>query len=172
MGLANFKLLLNSKMLRLALAASLACSAGACSWNEKRSETLGGVVGGVLGAVLGSKAGKGTGKSVGVALGATLGTMWGQDVVKGLTDVDKVFQDRTTNDTLEYGEPGEAVTWSNPDSGNSGSVAAGEPFKNDTGEDCRTFETTMEIEGEDHTTEGTACRMADGTWQVVEAPAA
>lgn len=171
MGMATPKVPLTAKALRFALAVSLALSASACSWNEKRTETLGGVVGGVMGAVLGSKMGKGTGKSVGIALGATLGTMWGQDIAKGMSDVDKVFHERTTSDSLEYGKPGEEVSWSNPDSGNSGTVAAGETYKNDTGEDCRTFETTVQVDGEDRTAEGTACRTPGGEWQVVEEPA-
>ena len=170
MGMATPKALFNAKTLRLTFIIALSVSVGACSWNEKRSETLGGVMGGVLGGVLGSKAGKGTGQNVAIILGATLGSMWGQDIAKGMSDVDKVFHDRTTTDTLEYGKPGEQVGWSNPDSGNSGTVTAGETYQNDAGEDCRRFETTAQVEGEDRTAEGTACRMDDGTWQVVEEP--
>lgn len=172
MGMASSYAPVFQKALRAALAASLALSIAACSWNDDRSQAVGGVLGGVFGAVLGSKVGGGTGKSVGVAMGATLGSMWGQDIAKGMSDIDKVFHERTTTDTLEYGKPGEEVTWSNPDSGNSGTVSAGETFKNDAGEECRTFESTVEVEGEDRTSEGTACRMDDGTWQVVKDPAA
>jgi len=160
--------------LRRALAVSLcvcvALSAGGCSWNEKRTETLGGVIGGIVGGIIGSKAGNGTGRNVAIILGATLGTMWGQDIAKGLSDADKLFQERTTADTLEYGKPGEQATWSNPDSGNSGTVTPSETFQNDADEDCRTFETTVQVEGEDHTAEGTACRTEDGLWEVVEEP--
>lgn len=170
MGMATPKALLKSKTLRAAMVVALGVSVTACSWNEKRSETLGGVMGGVLGGVLGSKAGKGTGRDVAIILGATLGTMWGQDIAKGMNDVDKVFHERTTTDTLEYGKPGEQVGWSNPDSGNSGTVTAGDTYENEAGEGCRKFETTVEVDGEDRTAEGTACRQADGTWQVVEEP--
>ena len=180
MRMATIKAPLTGKALRTLMAASLAFCLCSCSWNDERSQTVGGVVGGVTGAVagavLGSKVGKGVGKSigqtVGVALGGTLGSMWGQDIAKGMTDVDKIFHERTTADTLEYGEPGEKVLWSNPNSGNSGAVEAGETFKNNTGEDCRTFETTVQVEGEYRTAEGTACRTADGAWQVMEEPTA
>jgi len=171
MGMATPKTLISAKPLRALLAAGLIVSVSACSWNDKRSETMGGVLGGVFGAVLGSKAGKGTGRNVGVAVGATLGTMLGQDIAKGLSDVDQVFHKRTTDDALKYGKPGEQVSWSNPDSGNSGAVTPGETYQNDAGQDCRDFETQVQVDGEDRTAKGTACRMEDGTWQVVEEPA-
>lgn len=146
-------------------------SLSGCSWNDDRTKTIGGVLGGVFGAVLGSKVGSGTGQSVGIALGATLGTMFGQDIAANMSDIDKLFQERTTTDTLEYGTPGEQVSWSNPDSGNSGSVTPGETYKNEAGAECRTFETTVQVDDEDSAAQGTACRMEDGTWQVVEEPA-
>lgn len=174
MGMATITLLPTSSILRpifkASVAACLIVSLSACSWNKDRSKTLGGVVGGVLGAVIGSKFGGGTGRTVAMAVGATLGAMAGQDIAKGMSDVDKVFYERTTTDTLEYGKPGQQTTWSNPDSGNSGTVSAGETYQNDEGEACRTFETTVQVEGEDRTGEGTACRTSDGTWQVMEEP--
>jgi len=159
-----------SLSLHIAVAISLLASLGACSWNDNRSEAMGGVVGGVLGGIVGSKMGQGTGQTVTTVLGATLGSMWGQDVVKGMTDVDKIYSERTTQDTLEYGKPGEQTSWSNPDSGNSGTVSADEVYANDNGENCRQFETTVNVEGEDRTTTGTACRATNGDWRVVDTP--
>lgn len=150
------------------VATALALSA--CSWNEKRTETLGGVVGGIMGGLLGSKLGGGTGRDITMVLGATLGAMWGQDIAKGMSEADKVYSQRTTEDTLEYGKPGETVTWSNPDSGNSGTVTPQEVYANDQGEDCRQFETTVHVEGEERTANGTACKTADGEWQIVDTP--
>lgn len=141
-----------------------------CSWDDSRSEKLGTVVGGVVGGILGSKVGGGTGKNVAIVIGATLGAMWGKDIAKGLTEEDQVFSQRTTQDTLEYGKPGERVSWSNPDSGNSGSVTPDEVYTSQDGQDCREFETTVQVEGEERTAMGTACRNADGEWQVVDAP--
>jgi len=157
-------------LLRTLICTTLLLSLGACSWNESRTETLGAVIGGVAGAVVGSKLGKGTGRGITTVLGATLGAMWGQDIAKGLSDTDKIFSQRTTNDTLEYGKPGEQATWSNPDSGNSGAVTADETFTNDDGEGCRQFETTVNVEGDARTATGTACRNADGEWKIVDAP--
>ncbi|MBL4692987.1 MAG: hypothetical protein JKY92_06625, partial [Magnetovibrio sp.] len=97
--------------------------------------------------------------------------MWGEDIARGMTNIDKIFAERTTKNTLEYEKPGKRVSWSNPDSGNSGYVTAAETYKNEDGENCRNFETTAEVEGEDHTTSGTACRLPDGQWKVMGDPA-
>ncbi|MFC1673053.1 RT0821/Lpp0805 family surface protein [Pseudomonadota bacterium] len=156
---------------RVLVAGALVLSISACSWNKERSAQIGGVAGGILGGILGSKVGGGSGRDSAMILGATLGAMWGSDVARGMTDVDKVFQERTTADSLEYGKPGEQSTWSNPDSGNSGKVSSGETYQNAEGKDCRQFETTVIVEGEERDATGTACRMGDGEWEVVEAPA-
>lgn len=162
---------LSSKTVRVFTALCLAASISACSWSEDRTTKVGGVAGGILGGILGSKTGKGVGRDAAIILGATLGSMWGQDIAKGMTDVDKIFAERTTKDTLEYGKPGSETTWSNPDSGNSGTVVAGDTYQNDNGEDCRQFETDVDVNGEQRAAKGTACRMSDGEWQVVEEPA-
>ena len=174
MGMANYpagsrpKLISTTTLVALSVMASLTVSA--CSWSDERSEQLGAVAGGVVGAILGSKVGGGTGRNASMVIGAALGAMWGQDIAKGLTDVDKIYTERTTQDTLEYGEPGETTTWSNPDSGNSGSVTADEIYTAKDGRDCREFETTVQVEGEQRAATGTACRTSDGEWEIVDEP--
>jgi len=170
MGMAKTPMKSSSTIFHALTASALLLSVSACSWNDKRSETMGGVVGGILGGIAGSKMGDGTGQNMAIIVGATLGTMWGQDIAKGMTNVDKIYSERTTKDTLEYGKPGETSSWSNPDSGNSGSVKIDKVYANDKGEDCRQFETTVNVEGEDRTATGTACRTSDGEWQVVDDP--
>jgi surface antigen len=160
-----------SFVLRLAMVCMLGVALSGCTWNKDRSGKVGGAMGGIGGGILGSKGGTGSGKTALIILGATLGAMWGEDIARGMTDIDKIFAERTTKDTLEYGKPGDQVSWSNPDSGNSGKVKAEETFKNDQGEDCRKFESSSVVNGEERTTTGTACRMADGEWKITEEPA-
>ncbi|PHS78817.1 MAG: hypothetical protein COB59_04985 [Rhodospirillaceae bacterium] len=160
------------KILRPTAALCLILSMSACSWNEDRTGKIGGAVGGILGGIAGSNVSKGSGRTAAIILGATLGTMWGEDIAHGMSSADKIFAERTTKDTLEYGKPGENTTWSNPETGNSGNVVANESFKNKDGENCRNFETTAHIEGEDRTTSGTACKMPNGEWKVMEDPSA
>lgn len=143
-------------------------SLSACSWNKDRSAKLGGATGGIVGGIAGSTLGRGKGAMAAAIIGATLGAMWGEDIARGMTDSDKIFAERTTKDTLEYEKSGKRVTWSNPDSGNSGDVTANTTYQNDKGENCRDFETTAEIEGENRVSTGTACRLPSGEWKVVE----
>ncbi len=150
----------------------LIASLAACSWNDSRTEKLGTAVGGVLGVIVGSKVGGGTGRTIAMVVGGTLGAMWGHDVAKELSEIDQIFMERTTADTLEYGKPGESQTWSNPDSGNSGTVSANEPYTNTNGENCREFETTVNVDGESQTATATACRTKNGEWHVVDEPEA
>ena len=163
--------LTTSKALQCAVALSIVASIGACTWNKDRSGKIGGAVGGILGGVMGAKVSQGTGRTVATIIGATLGAMWGEDMARGMTDIDKIFAERTTKDTLEYGKPGDPVSWSNPQSGNSGQVKADHTYKNKEGEDCRKFETTAEVGGEERITKGTACRLSNGDWKVQDNPA-
>lgn len=162
---------LGSRIVGTCAAAGMTVAISSCSWNEDRTATIGGVLGGVAGAVAGSQVGGGIGKGAAIAVGAALGAMLGQDLARNLPDVDKIFHERTTKDALEYGKPGDKITWSNPDTGNAGAVQPGETFKNEAGEECRQFETTVQNEGKEQITTGTACRTPEGEWKVVEQPA-
>lgn len=170
MGMANSPSRSIAKVTSATLVIALGLSLGACSWDDSRSEKLGAVVGGVAGAILGSKVGGGVGRNASIVIGGALGAMLGQDIAKGMTDLDKIYTERTTQDTLEYGKPGETVEWSNPDSGNSGSVTVDEVYAAEDGKDCREFETTVDVEGEERTATGTACRMSDGEWRIIDEP--
>ncbi|PCI41467.1 MAG: hypothetical protein COB46_03630 [Rhodospirillaceae bacterium] len=161
-----------TRLLRATATLCLMIALGACSWNEDRTGKIGGAVGGILGGIAGSNVSNGSGRTAAIILGATLGTMWGEDIAHGMSNADKIFAERTTKDTLEYGKPGENTTWSNPETGSSGNVVANETYTNKDGENCRNFETTAHIEGEDRTTTGTACKMPDGEWKVMEDPKA
>ena len=157
---------------KMAVCAVLIASLTGCAWSDNRTEEVGTVVGGVLGAIVGSKIGGGTGRNIAIILGGTLGAFAGHDLAKELTQLDKRFIKQTTADTLEYGKPGETSTWSNPDSGHSGEVSANKTYTNESGENCREFETTINVDGESQTTTATACRTENGGWRVVDEPEA
>ncbi|MEG3617778.1 RT0821/Lpp0805 family surface protein [Magnetovibrio sp. PR-2] len=160
------------KSAKLAVCALLIASLSGCSWSENRTEEVGTVVGGLLGAVIGSKIGGGVGRDIAMVLGGTLGAFAGHDLAKELTNLDKRFLKQTTADALEYGKPGENTTWSNPNSGHSGTVSANDTYINKNGENCREFETTIHVDGESQTSTATACRSGDGGWRVVDEPEA
>lgn len=60
------------------------------------------------------------------------------------------------------------VTWSDPDTGRSGSVEPRAAFVDPEGRTCREFQTTVEQNGAVSRVVGVACRMPDGTWSIVE----
>ncbi len=132
----------------------------------REGQTIGTVAGGALGAVLGSQFGGGKGKIAAVAIGAIAGAWGGSELGKKLDEDDKVYAQRTAQDAMEYNKAGQTSTWRNPDSGNSGTVKPVQTYENAAGKDCRQFETSIFVDGEQEKGTGTACRQTDGTWQI------
>lgn len=132
----------------------------------REGESLGTVAGGALGALLGSQIGGGKGQLAAVAIGAIAGAWAGSELGKKMDEEDKVYAQRTAQDAMEYNKAGQTSTWRNPESGNSGTVTPVHTYENATGKDCREFETSIFVEGEQEKGTGTACRQADGTWQI------
>ena len=57
--------------------------------------------------------------------------------------------------------------WSNPESGNSGSMAAITPPEAAAGQTCRSFRETITLkDGRTDTIIGRACQKADGSWDI------
>ncbi len=72
------------------------------------------------------------------------------------------MQESLTNDL-----PGEVTSWENPATGNSGTITQGGVFVTDQGVFCRDYEERLFVGGVVGITANTACRGADGTWQLV-----
>lgn len=134
---------------------------------ENPKETGGTLLGGGLGALGGSQIGSGKGQLVAVAIGALAGAYYGGEIGKSLDHADKLYAERTAQNSLEYGKAGVASTWRNPDTGHSGTTTPVRTFQTASGENCRDFETAINVDGKSETATGTACRQPDGTWKVV-----
>ncbi|WP_116652853.1 hypothetical protein [Pelagibacterium sediminicola] len=67
---------------------------------------------------------------------------------------------------LQFGRPGAPRNWSA--SGASGQVSVG-PYVRVNNLDCREFSHRVTVSGQTYTKSGTACREADGAWNVVNA---
>jgi len=143
-----------------------ALALAACEQGGQK-QTLGTLLGGVGGAVAGAQVGGGRGKLVAVAGGALLGALLGSEIGKSLDKADRLAMDRTTQRTLETAPSGNAVSWSNPDSGNSGTVTPRPSYQNASGNFCREYDQTIVVDGKTETAYGTACRQADGSWKIV-----
>lgn len=131
-------------------------------------QTGGTLLGAGLGALAGAQLGGGKGKLAATALGAVIGAWIGNDIGKTLDEADQRSAQQTTYAALENNRTGMTSTWSNPDSGNSGSVTPTHTYKTSSGANCREFETTINVDGRDEIAYGTACRDDDGIWRVRE----
>ena len=99
--------------------------------------------------------------------GTLLGALVGSEVGRSLDKADKLAMGRTTQTTLESQPSGTTSTWSNPDSGNRGTVTPTSTYQAADGRYCREFNQTVTIGGQTEDAYGKACRQPDGTWQIV-----
>lgn len=130
-------------------------------------QMIGGAGGAVLGGLLGSQVGKGNGRLVGVGVGALLGTFLGSEIGASLDKADLAYAQQAAD--RAYTAPvGQAISWNNPDSGNSGTITpTREGISNTTGRTCREYTQTIYVAGKQQTAVGQACKNADGTWAVM-----
>jgi surface antigen len=150
------------------LATVLLIGLAACEGNKYgQKQTGGAVLGGVVGGLLGSQVGGGKGKLAATAAGTVLGIFLGSEVGKSLDKADRLHAQRTANQAFERNPVGQTSTWSNPDTGHSGSVTPTRTVYLAPDQPCRDYETTVTIDGRTETATGRACRQADGTWKIV-----
>jgi surface antigen len=124
------------------------------------SDVLGTVVGGAAGAVLGSQVGKGDARIVAIFAGAVVGAVIGNEIGRRIDEADR----RCIGHALEFGEVGQAINMSNPDTGLDYVVRPQRSYE-DGGRRCRQFDARF---GDDLWRNGRACRADDGVWQIVE----
>jgi surface antigen len=130
----------------------------------REGEQAGTLIGAAAGALLGREVGGG---SIGMVIGAVAGAYLGGELGKQLDSRDRAAMQQTTQSALATSPAGSTSRWTNPDSGNSGTVTPQEEFTNTQGETCREFQQTVTVDQDTQTAYGTACRQPDGTWRVV-----
>jgi surface antigen len=163
------------KLIALATAAALLSG---CAQNGQRGyssggqgldkEMVGGLAGAAGGAVLGAQFGKGNGRLVGVALGTLLGAKLGSEVGSSLDRADMTYYNQTSQQALETAQPGQALPWTNPQSGNSGTFTPSNYYQSQNGQYCREYSQSISVGGQISQGYGTACRQPDGTWQIMK----
>ena len=156
------------KLRRLAVAGTLALALGltACQ-GAGTKETIGTLGGAAAGGLLGAQIGSGSGQLAATAIGVLLGAFVGREIGASLDKADQLHAERTATTALESNPKGQASSWQNPDSGNSGTITPTRTTYADSGEPCREYQQTVTIGGNTETAYGTACRNADGTWRIV-----
>ena len=158
------------KITTAAAVSALLLSACAENGDDKQlAEAIGGVVGAIVGNIVGSKVGDGAGQQIASGVGTVVGLYVGRAIARELTEQDRDLAQDAADESMENDETGDTTGWSNPDSGNSGTVTpTSEPYETVQNEECRDFESTVTVEGETEVARGRACRQEDGSWQIVQ----
>ncbi len=159
--------LLHKKNMILAATASASMMLSACMQNVGTKEGVGTLAGAALGGWAGSQIGSGEGRGLAIATGVLLGGFLGNNIGKGLDKADRLQAERAGYRAFEYNRSGEASSWRNPDSGNSGYVTPRPAYQSSNGQYCREYSQTINVGGDRETATGTACRQRDGTWKIV-----
>ena len=129
-------------------------------------QTAGTVLGAIGGGLLGAQVGSGAGQLAATAAGTLTGAWLGSEVGASLDRADRNYAQSATYTALEHNPTGTASTWRNPDTGHYGAVTPTRTYK--TAErDCRDYEQTVVVDGQEETIRGTACRESDGTWRAL-----
>lgn len=158
------------KLLKLATIAILAASmAPACTPGRQR-EQLGGLIGAGLGALAGSQIGGGRGTLAAVAIGTLAGAWAGSEVGRRLDERDRLLASQAIQQSFD--EPvGQTIRWNNPDTGHRGAVTSTRDGTDmASGAYCREYQQTIVVGGQQEMAYGSACRMPDGTWKIVQEP--
>ena len=162
---------MKTKIIALALMATLSLTAcaengGDNPWGMGTKQTVGTAGGAVLGGILGSKVGKGSGQLWATGAGALLGAFVGSSIGKSLDQADMAYHEQAVEKA--YSAPlNQTVNWNNSESGHSGSVTPVREGKQaSTGNLCRQYKQTINVDGKSETAVGTACQNNDGTWSV------
>jgi len=146
---------------RFAITVFMAVILSACSTAPSKQDQ-GVVIGAIAGGLLGNQVGGGSGKVLATIVGAVAGGAIGGSVGKSMDETDRM----NTNAALENVRSGVSSTWVNPDSGYEYVVTPNNTYETDSGP-CREYTMDATIGGKTEQVYGTACRQADGSWQVV-----
>jgi len=137
-----------------------------CVTDQGNKQLIGSVIGAGAGGYAGSNIGGGKGKLAATAAGAILGGLFGNSIGSSLDRADKQYAMRAQNVALEA-PVGKSIEWSNPKTGNQGSVTPTRTGRDTrTGAYCREYQTEVIVGGEAQVGYGTACRMPDGDWKI------
>ena len=149
----------------LAIVAVLGLSACANS-NYGPKETGGTLLGAAGGAVAGAQFGRGNGQLAAVAVGTLLGAFVGNQVGQSLDRADQMYASQARQQALAAAPVGQAIAWSNPQSGHSGQYAITREGYAGGGTYCREYQQTIVVGGQSERAFGTACRQPDGSWRL------
>lgn len=147
---------------------ALAVTLGGCMQSHNGPKQTGGtLIGAGLGALAGAQIGQGRGQLAAVAIGALAGAALGNEVGRSLDKADQLHLTNAAT-TAQTAPVGEKIEWSNPESGNYGSVTPyREGWNRRSGARCREFHNRLTVRGRTKKYVGVACQARDGSWTVM-----
>lgn len=134
----------------------LALLTACADMNKAQKGAIGGAAGGAL---IGQMIGHNTEATL---IGTAVGTMLGYIVGNEMDKYDK----EQINHVYERGISNQRSSWINPDTGNQYAVTPQPAFQTPSNQICRKAEIEAVIDGKKQTTYSTACRDANGQWQL------
>lgn len=146
----------------LMLAVGVAFGAAGCSQTTGPNESGGTILGALAGGMIGSQIGKGSGNTAAIIAGTMLGGMVGSSIGRGLDEEARRQASGAQSLALSSGRQ---TQWKAP-SGSYGFVDPGPVYAENT-RTCRSYTHRIYINGKAETGSGTACKAADGTWDIV-----
>src|SRR5262245_13680948 len=142
---------------------ALGCQSLANMTSDNPKAVLGSLGGAAAGAGIAAIAGASSGWIVAAGLA---GGLLGGAIGHHLDNKDKELAAQAAARAFESNRTGQAASWKNPDSGNSGSVTPTRTYQAAGGQYCREYRQDIVIEGELQEAYGTACRQSDGSWKI------
>jgi surface antigen len=138
--------------------------ASSCATMEDNPKTLLGSMGGAAGGgLIAAAAGGG---AAGIVGGVLLGGLLGGAIGNKLDQNDKEMAAKNAQRTRETARTGQTTAWTNPDTGNSGTLTPTHTYQTASGQYCREYQQEVTIGGEKQQSYGTACRQPDGSWKI------
>ena len=142
---------------------ALSCQTLADTTRDNPKAVLGSLGGVAAGAGIAAIAGASSGWIVAAGLA---GGLLGGAIGHHLDNKDKELAAQAAARAFESNRTGQAASWKNPDSGNSGSITPTRTYQASSGQYCREYRQDVVIDGELQEAYGTACRQPDNTWKI------
>jgi surface antigen len=134
---------------------------------QRSGNTAGGaIIGALAGGLLGNSVSRGPQRGAGTAVGAILGGVVGASIGKNLDCEDRSYAVDASYRGFEAGRPHQRYDWRSPRGDSYGYVQVGDYYQ-DRGRRCTTYTQEIWVHGRPETARGRACRMPDGTWQMI-----
>ena len=120
--------------------------------------------GALTGAATGTAAGAAIGDTEAAVIGGLLGTIVGHEIGYQMQREDRL----RTRDVLEHNRTGQTSGWVNPDTGRRYSVTPRDTYTGVGQRPCREFVIETGTGPNQRESIKTACRRADGTWEIMD----